>query len=362
MIRSTLGRAIALPAATAIAIGMAGCGAANEPSGDGGSGLSGTISGAGASSQEAAQQAWVAGFNKANPDATVNYDPIGSGGGREQFAAGGSDFGGTDAYLDDEELEASKERCKGDVVEIPAYISPVAVVYNLEGVDELNLKPQTIAKIFNQEIKNWNDPEIAEDNPDAELPDKAITPVNRSDESGTTENFLEYLTATAGDAWPHEPSGEWPVKGGEAAAQTSGVVNAVKGGDGTIGYADASQAGDLGTAKVGVGDEFVEYSPEAAAAVVDSSERAEGRGDTSFAFDVARDTTEAGTYPIVLVSYMMACANYDDQEKADLVSAYLSYIISEEGQQTSAENAGSAPISDELREQIEPVVDGISAG
>ncbi|MBK1784856.1 phosphate ABC transporter substrate-binding protein PstS [Prauserella cavernicola] len=363
MKRTTLGRVFALPAAAALTFGLAACGSANEQgSGSGGSGegLSGTISGAGASSQEAAQQAWQAGFIGQNGDATVNYDPIGSGGGREQFISGGSDFGGTDSYLDDEELAKAKERC-GELVEVPAYVSPIAVVFKLDGVDELNLKPATIAKIFNQQIKKWNDPAIAEDNPNADLPDTAITPVNRSDESGTTENFTEYLTATAEADWPHEASGDWPVPGGEAAQGTSGVIQAVSNGNGTIGYADASQAGELSTVKVGVGEEFVAYSPEAAAAVVDVSERHEGRGEYSFAYDLARDTTEAGTYPIVLVSYGIACANYDDANKAELVKSYFNYIISEEGQKASADAAGSAPISDKLREQIQPAVDAISA-
>jgi len=361
--RTSLGRAMVLPAVIALVVGVAACGAANEPSSSGGgkSELSGTINGAGASSQEAAQQAWVAGFTKANPDVTVNYDPVGSGGGREQFVAGGTDFGGTDAYLDDDELAAAEKRCGGKVLEIPAYISPVAIIYHVEGVDELNLRPSTIAKIFNQKITKWNDPEIAKDNPGVQLPALDITPVNRSDESGTTENFQEYLKAAAGEDWPYEPSGDWPVAGGEAAGQTAGVVKAVQGGNGTIGYADASQAGELDTAKVGVGDEFVEYSPEAAAAIVDASERVEGRGDTSFAFDIARDTKDAGAYPIVLVSYLVACAEYDDKAKAELVKAYLSYVVSEEGQKTAAENAGSAPISDELRAQVQSAIDGISA-
>lgn len=360
MNRSTLSRIVAMPAATAIALGLAACGAANEQtSSGGGEGLSGTINGAGASSQEAAQQAWIAGFTSENPDATVNYDPIGSGGGREQFVAGGSDFGGSDAYLDDKELANAKKRC-GDVVEVPVYVSPVAVVFNLEGVDELNLKPDTIAKIFNQKITKWNDPEIKADNPDANLPDLKITPVNRSDESGTTENFVEYLSTVAGEHWPHEVSGNWPVSGGEAAQGTSGVVQAVKGGNGTIGYADASQAGDLGTAKVGVGGEFVGYSPEAAAAVLDASETVGGRGEHSFAFDLERE--EKGTYPIVLVSYGLACTEYDDPEAAKLVKSYLSYVVSEEGQQAAAKNAGSAPISDSLREKITPAIEAISGG
>ncbi|MFD5315966.1 phosphate ABC transporter substrate-binding protein PstS [Streptomyces sp. NPDC127098] len=330
----------------------------SEPT-DGGSSLSGTLAGAGASSQEAAQQAWMAGFQSANPDVTVSYDAAGSGAGREQFIAGGVAFAGSDAYLDDEELTAATEQCGGDVVEVPVYVSPIAVIFNLPGVDSLNLSPSTIAQIFNQQITNWNDEAIAADNPDVELPDLAITPVNRSDESGTTENFADYLSQTAGDDWPHEVSGEWPVGGGEAAQGTSGVVAAVTGGEGTIGYADASQAGDLGTVNVGVGEEFVPYSPEAAAAVLGVSERVADRGEHDFAFDLARDTTEAGTYPIVLLSYGLACGSYDDAAQGELARAYLSYIVSEEGQAAAAEAAGSAPISDELRQQIQPAVDAI---
>ena len=152
-------------------------------------------------------------------------------------------------------------------------------------------------------------------NPDVELPGTNVTPVNRSDESGTTENFVEYLAATAPDVWTYEVSGVWPVKGGEAAQGTSGVVGAIEGGNGTVGYADASQVGDLSVAKVGVGEEFVEYSPEAAASVLEVSPRVEGAGDSVFAFDLARDTTESGTYPIVLVSYGLACATYDSQAR-----------------------------------------------
>jgi phosphate transport system substrate-binding protein len=308
-------------------------------------------------------QGWTAGYSGQQPGVTVNYDPVGSGGGREQFIAGGTDFAGSDAALDEEELTAAQERCAGgEVFELPNYISPIAVVHNLEGVDELNLSPEVIAGIFNQQITNWNDPAIAADNPGVTLPDLPITPVNRSDESGTTENFTEYLAAAAGEAWPHEPSGDWPVVGGEAAQGTSGVVSAVGGGNGTIGYADLSQAGDLGVVNVGVGEDFVTPTPEAAAAVVENSDRIEGRGEYDFAIELARDTTESGNYPIVLVSYHIGCIAYDDQEKAGLVADFMGYVISEEGQQAAAEAAGSAPISDALREQAQTAVDAITAG
>ena len=368
---STTPRAVVLSAALAGTLALTACGAANEENAGGGatstaggSGeLSGSLAGAGASSQQAAMQGWTAGYSSVQPGVTVNYDPVGSGGGREQFVSGGTDFAGSDAALDEEELAAAQERCAGgEVFELPNYISPIAVVYNLEGVEDLNLSPEVLAGIFDQQITTWNDPAIAADNPGVTLPDLAITPVNRSDESGTTENFTEYLAAAAAEAWPHEPDGNWPVAGGEAAQGTSGVVSAISGGNGTIGYADLSQAGDLGVANIGVGEEFVTPTPEAAAAVVENSERLEGRGEYDFAIELARDTTESGSYPIVLVSYHIGCVTYDDAEKAGLVADFMGYVISEEGQQAAAEAAGSAPISDALREQAQTAVDAITAG
>ena len=367
--RGTTGRIVPLSFAVAGVLTLSACGAANEGggSGSGGSGgggqqLSGDLVGAGSSAQQAAMQAWQAGFTAQHPEVQFSYDPVGSGGGREQFLAGGTDFAGSDSALDDEELTQAEERC-GDagVFELPNYISPIAVVYNLEGVEELNLSPETLAKIFDQKIQKWNDPAIAADNPDATLPDQALTPVNRSDESGTTKNFTEYLSAAGGDAWPHESDGNWPVSGGEAAQGTSGVISAVKGGAGTIGYADLSQAGDLGIANIRVGEEFVAPSAEAAAAVVENSQAVEGRGEHDHAIEVNRQTEGADEYPIVLVSYHIGCLQYEEG-KADLVKAFLGYVASEEGQQAAADAAGSAPISEQLREQAQAAAEAITTG
>lgn len=328
-----------------------------------GSSLSGTLSGAGSSAQGAAMEGWIAGFQGENPDVTVNYDPVGSGGGREQFLSGGTAFAGSDAALDEEELAMVAERC-GDpagLVEVPLYISPIAVAFNLPGIETLNLTPDTIAKIFKQEIKTWDDAAIQADNPDVELPSTAITPVNRADDSGTTENFTEYLAAAAPSVWTFEPDGVFPVEGGEAGQGTSGVIQATTAAEGAITYADASQVGDLGTVAVGVGSEFVEYSPEAAAAVVEASPKAEGRPEGSLALELARDTTEGGQYPIVLVSYQLACATYEDAAQGELVKAFLTYVASEEGQAAAQESAGSAPISEGLRSDAMAVIETIGA-
>ena len=359
-------------AAVGIAAGvlLAGCAAANEsapPSNGGGgaassSNLSGTISGAGSSAQQAAMQAWIAGFTGANPGATINYDPAGSGAGRTQFIAGGIAFAGSDAYLTDDEVTKAKARCKGDVVEVPAYISPIAVVYNVQGVSDLQLAPATVAGIFSGKITNWNAPEIAADNPGKTLPNLAVTPVHRSDDSGTTQNFTDYLNKASGGAWTQAAAQKWPIAGGEAAQGTSGVVGAVQGGNGTVGYADESQAGQLGKAKIKVGNGYTDPTPEAAANVLGASKRVDGRGDTDFAFTVARDTTASGTYPIVLVSYQIACSKYADAGQANLVKGFLTYTTSADGQQAAAKAAGSAPLPDALRSQIAPAVSGISAG
>ncbi len=319
--------------------------------------LSGTLIGAGASSQAAAMQGWRAGFQTANPDVTVEYDPVGSGGGREAFLSGGASFAGSDRALNDEELAQSVDRCAGDqgAVNLPHYISPIAVAYNLPGVDSLNLTTAALAGIFAGTITNWNDPAIAEGNDGVELPDLTINPVHRSDESGTSANFTDYLSAVEPDIWTYGDIEVWPEVGGEGAQGTSGVVAAIGAGEGSIGYADASQVGSLGTAAVQVGDDFVPYSPEAAAKIMDVSERVAG-GEYDYAYSLVRDTTESGTYPIVLVSYHIVCLEYADAAEAELVKAFMDYIGSAEGQDAAAAAAGSAPISETLRGELAKAV------
>ena len=366
MKRTTLGRA-AIPAAVALSLSLAACGAANEStsndsSGSGsGSSLSGTLDGAGASTQTVAMETWKAKFEGEHPDVTVNYDPIGSGGGREQFLSGATQFGGSDAYLTEDELSQVKDSC-GQAIEFPVYISPIALAYNLKGVTDLKLDPTTVAKIFTGEITSWDDPAIKKLNPGTDLPSTKVTPVHRSDDSGTTENFTDYLHKAAGDVWTNEMSGNWPIKSGESAKGTQGIIQAVGAGDGYIGYADASQLGDLPAAKVKVGSDFVGPTAEAAAKIVDESSRVPGRGKYDYAIDLKRTTDAAGTYPIVLASYSLACTTYADQGTADLVKAWLTYISSSEGQQAAAKAAGSAPLSQSGMDNATKAIDAISAG
>lgn len=364
------GRTGALALAGVVALSLTACGSDN-PTGDaettGGtdtapvSSLSGELVGSGASSQESAMEAWRAGFQTANPDVTVSYDPVGSGGGRTAFLDASVQFAGTDSALTEDELAQAQDRCFGaSAVDLPAYVSPIAVVFNLDGVDSINMSAATIANVFNGTITTWNDAAIVAENPDATLPDTTITPVHRSDESGTTKNFTDYLAKASGGAWADEASGDWPLQGGESGAQTSGLIQTVQGGNGTIGYADASKAGDLGIVSIQVGDAWVAPSEEGAAAALDASPRDDTRAEGDIVIKLDRETTEAGAYPLVLVSYLVACQAYDTQEDVDLVQAFLTYVVSAEGQSAAESAAGSAPISDTLRADVQASIDAIT--
>ncbi|WGD38112.1 phosphate ABC transporter substrate-binding protein PstS [Lysinibacter sp. HNR] len=360
---STAGVSLAIAVTTALS--LTAC-ATNEggDSSDSSSSLSGTIAGIGASSQGSAQEAWIASFQTAHPSVTINYSPDGSGAGRKAFAAGGAAYAGSDSALSDEELAGTFGSCKPDTLplNLPVYISPIAVIYNVEGVDNLNLNAATLAMIFKGDITMWNDPAIVALNPNATLPSANITRVNRSDDSGTTKNFSDYLFQNVPEIWSEKPSDSFPYPGGEAAKGTSGVADAVANGVNTIGYADASAAAarNLSVAKLQVGDEFVAYSPEAAAAVVDASPLINGRGDNDLAIELDRTSTEPGTYPLVLVSYIIACQEYTNSSHGEIVRDYLEFVVSEEGQKEAAQKAGSAPLSGSLSEKIRSVVASIS--
>jgi len=370
VIRTSIRRAV-VPGIAVLALALTGCGAGNssDDAGDDSSNaaagsLSGSLAGGGASSQDSAQTAWRAAFQTENSGVTITYDPVGSGTGRENFINKAYSFAGSDSYLSDDEgqLTAAKERCGGeDAIEVPAYVSPIAIIFNLPGVDSLNLDAKTVASIFDGKVTTWDDPAIAALNDGVELPDTKISPVHRSDDSGTTDNFTDYLSKAGDGAWSHDPDGVWPIKGGEAAEGTSGLVAAVKGGEGTIGYADESQAGGLGLVSVKVGEEFVAPSADGAAKALAVSKPVEGRADVDMAMDIDRTTTEAGAYPVLLASYLIACQTYDDANEAAMVKGFLSYIVSDAGQQAGATQAGSAPLDAELSAKAVEIVSAISA-
>ena len=260
-------------------------------------------------------------------------------------------------------MRSAVTRCDGDggAIHLPVYVSPLAVVFNLEGIDSLNMSADVIAQIFDGKITKWNDAAIAVQ-PRRRPADLAITLVHRADESGTTSNFTDYLEK-ASTSWPYAHGGEWPNEIGEAGPQTSGLIQIVQDNNGTIGYADASQAGTLGTVAIGVGDSFVAISADAAANAVATSPLQQGaNGPEDFAYDLNRAPTDPTTYPLVLVSYQILCKQYDDANERELVTSYIRYVVSEEGQNAAASAAGSAPMNRDLAGKVDAVLDQIAAG
>jgi phosphate transport system substrate-binding protein len=341
---------------------LAGC-AANEggstPS-DGASGasLSGELNGIGSSAQGTAEITWAKGFQTANTDVTVNYDPQGSGTGRKAFIAGSADFAGSDAALKDEELASTFAVCAADskAIDLPVYISPIAIAYNVEGLTDLKLDAATIAGIFKGDITTWNDPKIAALNDGVTLPSDKIAVVHRSDDSGTTQNFTEYLKANAPEVWDADPSQTFPYTVGDAAKGTSGVADAASSTPNSITYIDDSGAGDLAKAQLKVGDAFSTISAEGAADVVSKSPLVDGRADNDLAIAIDRTNTDANAWPLVLVSYLIVCQTYADADKGALVKAYAEYVASADAQTAAATAAGSAALTSDLAAKVTAAV------
>jgi phosphate transport system substrate-binding protein len=325
--------------------------------------VSGTIKGIGSSAQKAAMNEWMTQFQAANSGAKVDYSPDGSGAGRKAFIAGGAQFAGTDSSFKDEEIAAAKATCPAGIVEVPTYVSPIAMTFNLKGITELKLDAATAAKILRGDIAKWNDPAIAKLNEGVQLPDLAITPVHRSDDSGTTDNFTDYLNKAAPDVWKEPKAQAWPAGlKGEAAKGTDGVVSTVKSTEGAVTYADESAVSGLGVVSFKVGEEFVKPSADAATKAADVAKPKHEGSTTDLALSIDRKTTEAGAYPAIMISYQVFCATYKDAATADTVKAWAKYVTSEEGQKAAADAAGSAPLSAELSKKAAAAVETIKAG
>lgn len=366
-------RCIAACVAAGLLVTMAACGDnvdPNEPVKPSASGVSGDFAGAGASSQQAAVEAWVASFQKKNPHAKISYNPSGSGAGIITFFTGATAWASSDKPLSDDEVTQSKQVCaSGNAFDIPVYIAPIAIAFNLPGISDadhgkahLNMDAATIAKIFNGKITKWNDPAIARQNPDVTLPDLDITTVRRSDKSGTTLNVVKYLKANAPHDWPYEVSENWPNDVGQGAKGTSGIVSTLNMAPGTIGYADYSQVGDLGTVALQVGQDYSPISAEAAsAAIEDSPLDTKVPGENRVVIDVNYTTQAEGAYPLVLVSYNIVCPVYKDKDgnTGTFAHDWMAYITSDKGQHTATQATGSAPLPKNLTKRINESISAI---
>lgn len=356
--------AVPTTAALALSLTLAACGTAGNAGTDtsaAAANVSGTLNGAGSSAQQAAQAAWAAGFQTSNPKATVNYNPVGSGGGVTKFTAGAVAFAGSDKALDlTTQVPAANATCGGQVIEVPDYISPIAVAFNVPGVTSLNLDAPTVAKLFNGSIKTWDDAAIKALNPGASLPNLAVSPIHRSDKSGTTNNFTDYLAKAGGGAWTSPASEVWPTAGGEGASGTSGVVSALKAAKGGVSYIDNSQTQGLSKASIKAGTRFVQPSAEGAAEAVSLSKQQDGRAASDYALTLNRTPDSNTAYPITLVSYLIACPSYPAASQA-LTKAFLLYTVSDAGQKAAAQTAGSAPLPANLVAKATALLSGITS-
>jgi len=321
--------------------------------------LSGKLAAGGSSAQQVAQQVWRAGFGQQNPNVTITYDPVGSGTGQTNFTSGAYKFAGSDAAMDAPTTAKAKSQCGGDPVEFPVYISPIDVAFNLKGVKSLNLDADTVANIFAGKITKWNDPAIAKLNSGVSLPSTAIAPVHRSDSSGTTFNFTDYLSHAAPKSWKTPASTDWPTTKGESAEGTSGVVGAAEGGNGTIAYIDDSgvHGTKLSVAKIKVGSSYVAPSAAGAAADLAVSKQITGTPSSIMTYNLNRTTTDPKNYPIFMASYEIACQSYSDSSTTAIVKAWLSYIISANGQKAAAANAYSAPLPSAVAAKEQAIID-----
>jgi phosphate transport system substrate-binding protein len=308
---------------------LASCGGDNGGTSSGGgsgggsdvSSLSGTLKASGASFPDAYYQEVISAFKEKAPNVTVNYNAVGSGTGKKEFGQGLTDFAGSDSLVKDSDGVQA-----GSFLYVPTVAAPITVSYNLSGVDKLQLSPATLAKIFQTDIKKWNDPAIAADNQGVTLPDKNITVAHRSDGSGTTNNFTKYLKAAAPDTWKLG-SGDtvaWPAstQGGE---KNTGVAQIIQQSDGGIGYVDLSDATEskLTFASIKNKDgQFVQPTVEGATAAL---EGAEVKDDLTYN---PLNAAGADSYPITAPTYLLLKTKYD-ATKAGLVKGYVNYVLTD---------------------------------
>ena len=315
-----------------------------------------SLTGAGASFPEPIYAEWIGEYKAVDANVTINYQGIGSGGGREQFIAQAIDFAGSDAFMKDEEVTAAlaARKCES-VLHIPMLFGGVAIAYNLVGIDKLILDGDTIAKIGLGTIENFNDPAIAALNPGVTLPDQAITFVHRSDSSGTTNIFTTYLNDVSTD-WSAGPGKgseiEWPT--GVGGDQNDGVASAISqqpGGLGYVSYEFAVESGLKVADVVNKDGTAIAPSTESVAAAADSITIPD-----DFKFAVLGVGGQG--YPIVGATWILAYTCGMDAAKADALKAFLTWALNDGD--ALAKELNYAPLSDALQARVLPQVEKIN--
>ncbi|WRZ92060.1 phosphate ABC transporter substrate-binding protein PstS [Streptomyces sp. NBC_01007] len=319
----------------------------------------GQLQASGSSAQKNAIDAWVKAYTAACKDVQINYNPTGSGAGVTAFTQGQTAFAGSDSALKPEDAAAAKKACGGNAaVDLPMVGGPIAVGYNVPGVDTLVLDASTIAKIFDGKIKTWDDAAIKKLNPSAKLPSTKIQAFHRSDESGTTDNFTKYLIATAPADWKYSGGKAWQAQGGQSAQGSAGLAQQVKQTPGAISYFELSYAAD--------GIKAVDLKTDAATPVKATVENATKAISTAKVVGTGNDLalklnykpTAEGAYPLTLVTYEILCEKGNKADTLAATKSFLTYIASEDGQnQLTA--AQYAPIPAEIITKVRSTISNL---
>lgn len=303
-----------------------------------------TLNGSGSTLSKPYQEAAIEEFKKANKGVTLNYGGGGSGKGRQDLADMVVDFAGSDSPYKEADLAKIKG---GEVLYFPILLGPITVSYNVPGVDKLQLSADTIAKIFQRDIKKWNDKVIAADNPAAKLPDLDIVVAHRADGSGTTQNFTEFLNTAGKASWKLKSGStvEWPADT-QAGQGNGGVAQIVKSTKGAIGYVDLSDAKASGLKYASVKNQagkFVEPTTAAASAAGDGIEV-----KPNLVFS-ALNAKGAASYPITCQTWVIVYAKQADKAKGEALKGYLKFLV-KDGQKLLSE-IDYAPLPKGLQEK-----------
>ena len=328
-------------AAVAAALGLAACSSSSSSSTTGSgsattsasasastSSVSGTIKAAGSTFQTNFQQTAISAFKSADPNVTVDYDPVGSGTGRADLYANTVLFAGSDSPVPSKEV--SKVPAGKTILYFPVQIGPIAMAYNLPNVTGLKLDATVLAGIFQGTIKTWDDPAIKALNPGTSLPSTTITLAVRSDSSGTTQNFSQYLVDAAGSAWKLGTSSTitWPSTA-HAGDGGSAVAQIVKSTTGAIGYVDFSTATAAGLHAAEVKNSAGDYVAPSSASATAAASHVTPKADLTFA---AADEPGATSYPITYQSWDLVYSVQPNATDVALLKAYLGYLLSSAGQ------------------------------
>ena len=343
--------------AVAAAMGLAACSSSSSSSASSGSSssssssssgssakLTGTLNGSGSTFQLTFQQEAIAAFKSVQPNMTVNYGGGGSGKGRTDLSAGTVQYAGSDSPIPSK--EASNFTGK-TILYFPVQIGPITLAYNLSGVSNLKLDATTIAGIFSGKIKTWNDPAIKADNSGVSLPSTAITLAVRSDSSGTTQNFTQFLVDSAPSAWSLGTSStiKWP-SAAHAASGNSGVAQVVKSTPGAIGYVDYATATASSLSFASVKNKTGAYITPSAASATAAADEDTAAANLTFA---AVWQAGAAAYPITYQSWDLVNAKQPNANDAAMLKAYLGYLLGD-GQKLLS-TIGLAPLPSSLDQQ-----------